>query len=133
MEQKITKEEAIATIKEWAEFLDVNTDTEDFTSALDVLVLPVMSDRLAFDADREVFTLKLASPIVMEKSTKEIVEIKELTLEEKRAIERFKDTEKISMVEAIYAKAAGLTIAEASRIKGRDFSVITAINQVFFS
>jgi len=133
MEQKITKEEAIATIKEWAEFLDVNTDTEDFTSALDVLVRPVMSDRLAFDADREVFTLKLASPIVMEKSTKEIVEIKELTLEEKRAIERFKDTEKISMVEAIYAKAAGLTIAEASRIKGRDFSVITAINQVFFS
>jgi endonuclease V-like protein UPF0215 family len=69
----------------------------------------------------------------MEKSTKEIVEIKELTLEEKRAIERFKDTEKISMVEAIYAKAAGLTIAEASRIKGRDFSVISAINQVFFS
>jgi hypothetical protein len=133
MEQKITKEEAIATIKEWAEFLDVNTDTEDFTSALDVLVRPVMSERLAFDADREVFTLKLASPIVMEKSTKEIVEIKELTLEEKRAIERFKDTEKISMVEAIYAKAAGLTIAEASRIKGRDFSVITAINQVFFS
>jgi len=133
METKITKEEAIATIKEWAEFLDVNTDTEDFTSALDVLVRPVMSERLAFDADREVFTLKLASPIVMEKSTKEIVEIKELTLEEKRAIERFKDTEKISMVEAIYAKAAGLTIAEASRIKGRDFSVITAINQVFFS
>jgi hypothetical protein len=40
-----------------------------------------MSERLAFDADREVFTLKLASPIVMEKSTKEIVEIKELTLE----------------------------------------------------
>lgn len=133
METKITKEEAIATIKEWAEFLDVNTDTEDFTSALDVLVRPVMSERLAFDADREVFTLKLASPIVMEKSTKELVEIKELTLEEKRAIERFKDTEKISMVEAIYAKAAGLTIAEASRIKGRDFSVISAINQVFFS
>ena len=133
METKITKEEAIATIKEWAEFLDVNTDTEDFTSALDVLVRPVMSERLAFDADREVFTLKLASPIVMEKSTKELVEIKELTLEEKRAIERFKDTEKISMVEAIFAKAAGLTIAEASRIKGRDFSVITAINQVFFS
>ncbi len=133
MEQKITKEEAIATIKEWAEFLDVNTDTEDFTAALDVLVRPVMSERLAFDADREVFTLKLASPIVMEKSTKELVEIKELTLEEKRAIERFKDTEKISMVEAIYAKAAGLSIAEASRIKGRDFSVITAINQVFFS
>jgi hypothetical protein len=37
------------------------------------------------------------------------------------------------MVTAIYAKSAGLSIAEASKIKGRDFSVITAINSVFFS
>jgi len=133
METKITKDEAIATLKEWADVLDVNTDTEDFTAALETLVRPVMSERLAFDADREVFTLKLAAPLVMDKSNRELVEIKELTLEEKRTIEKFKDTEKISMVEAIYAKAAGLSIAEASRIKGRDFSVISALNQVFFS
>ena len=133
MEQKITKDEAIATLKEWADILDVNTDTEDFTSALDVLVRPVMSERLAFDAENEVFSLKLVSPIVMKESSREMVEIKELTLDEKRRLEKFKDTEKISMVEAIYAKAAGLSIAEASQIKGRDFSVISAINQVFFS
>jgi len=133
METKITKDEAISTLKEWADVLDVNTDTEDFAAALEILVRPVMSERLAFDADRVVFTLKLKAPLVMDKSNREMVEIKELTLEEKRAIEKFKDTEKISMIEAIYAKAAGLSIAEASRIKGRDFSVISAINSVFFS
>jgi hypothetical protein len=133
MENKITKDDAIAQLKDWADFLDVNTETDDFTAALDVLVKPVMSERLTFDLDREVFILKLAAPLEMANSKKEMVEIKELTLDEKRGIERFKDSEKISMVEAIYAKAAGLSIAEASKIKGRDFSVVTAINQVFFS
>jgi len=133
MESKMTKDEAIAQLKDWADFLDVNTETKEFADAMEVLVRPVMSERLAFDIDREVFTLKLAAPLEMANSKKEIVEIKELALEEKRAIEKFKDTEKISMVEAIYAKSAGISIAEASKIKGRDFTVITAINQVFFS
>jgi hypothetical protein len=128
-----TKDEAIVKLKEWAEWLDVNTDTADFAEAVETLVKPVMSERLDFDADKEIFRLKLASPIVMEKGNRELLEIRELTLDDKRSVQRYKDNEKIDMVEAIYAKAAGISLAEASKLKGRDFSVITAINQVFFS
>jgi len=59
--------------------------------------------------------------------------IRELSINEKRCVERYKDSEKISMVEAIYAKSCDISLAEASRIKGRDFTVIATVNSVFFS
>jgi hypothetical protein len=132
-EKKLSTEDARAALALWADQLDINADTSDFSDACDVLIPAIRSERLAFDEEKEVFTLKLAAPIMLETKKTELVTIKELTLDEKRSIEKFKDSEKISMVEAIYAKAAGLTIAEASRIKGRDFSIISAICTVFFS
>ena len=132
-EKKLSVEDARAALALWADQLDINADTSDFSDACDVLIPAIRSERLAFDEEKEVFTLKLAAPLMLETKKTELVTIKELTLDEKRSIEKFKDSEKISMVEAIYAKAAGLTIAEASRIKGRDFSIISAICTVFFS
>ncbi len=131
--EKLNKDEAIALIKSWADMLDVNDETEDFTAAIETLLPAGRSQRLAYDDDKEVFTYILSAPLVLTNSKRESVEIREMTLDEKRAVEKFKDNEKISMVEAIYAKVAGLSIAEAGRIKGRDFSVISAINSVFFS
>ena len=133
MEKKLSTEDARALLTLWADRLDINAETSDFSAACDILIPAIRSERLAFDEESEVFTLKLAAPLVMETKKTELVTIKELTLDEKRSIEKFKDSEKISMVEAIYAKAAGLSIAEASRIKGRDFSIISAICTVFFS
>lgn len=131
--EKLNKDEAIALIKSWADMLDVNDETEDFTAAIETLLPSVRSQRLAFDDEKEVFTLVLSAPLVMTNSKRESIEIKELTLDEKSCVEKYPDKEKIGMVTAIYAKSAGLSIAEASKIKGRDFSVITAINSVFFS
>ena len=131
--EKLNKDEAIALMRSWADMLDVNDDTEDFTAAIETLLPAVRSQRLAFDEDREVFTLVLKAPLVLTNSKRESLEIKELTLDEKSCVEKYDDKEKIGMVTAIYAKSAGLSIAEASKIKGRDFSVITAINSVFFS
>ena len=132
-EEKLSKDEAIALMRSWADMLDVNDETEDFTAAIETLLPAVRSQRLAFDEDGETFTLVLKAPLVMANSKRESVQIKELDLSEKRVVEKYKDGEKISMIEAIYAKSAGLSLAEASKIKGRDFSVITAINSVFFS
>ena len=131
--EKLNKDEAIALMRSWADMLDVNDETEDFTAAIETLLPAVRSQRLAFDEDREVFTLVLKAPLVLTNSKRESLEIKELTLDEKSCVEKYDDKEKIGMVTAIYAKSAGLSIAEASKIKGRDFSVITAINSVFFS
>ena len=131
--EKLNKDEAIALMRSWADMLDVNDETDDFTAAIETLLPAVRSKRLAFDEDREVFTLVLSAPLVLTNSKRESLEIKELTLDEKSCVEKYDDKEKIGMVTAIYAKSAGLSIAEASKIKGRDFSVITAINSVFFS
>jgi len=131
--EKLSKDEAIALMRSWADMLDVNDETDDFTAAIETLLPAVRSQRLAFDEDREVFTLVLKAPLVLTNSKRESLEIKELTLDEKSCVEKYDDKEKIGMVTAIYAKSAGLSIAEASKIKGRDFSVITAINSVFFS
>jgi len=131
--EKLNKDEAIALMRSWADMLDVNDETDDFTAAIETLLPAVRSQRLAFDEDREVFTLVLKAPLVLTNSKRESLEIKELTLDEKSCVEKYDDKEKIGMVTAIYAKSSGLSIAEASKIKGRDFSVITAINSVFFS
>ena len=131
--EKLNKDEAIALMRSWADMLDVNDETDDFTAAIETLLPAVRSQRLAFDDDKEVFTLVLSAPLVLTNSKRESLEIKELTLDEKSCVEKYDDKEKIGMVTAIYAKSAGLSIAEASKIKGRDFSVITAINSVFFS
>jgi hypothetical protein len=133
VEKKMTNADAEALIRLWAERLDVNSDTEDFAGAVETLLPAVRSERLAFDEDAEVFKLKLLAPLVLEKTTKEMLEIKELTLEEKESVQKYKDNEGVYKIEAIYAKSAGLTLGEASKIKGRDFSVITALVTVFFS
>ena len=131
--EKLNKDEAIALMRSWADMLDVNDETEDFTAAIETLLPAVRSQRLAFDEDKDVFTYILSAPIMLTNSKRESLEIKELTLDEKSCVEKYDDKEKIGMVTAIYAKSAGLSIAEASKIKSRDFSVITAINSVFFS
>ena len=134
MEQvKIGKPEAVVKMKEWADYLEVASDGEDWESAIETLALPIINDRLDFNKEDETFTLVLKSPIEMASGNKEILTIRELSIDEKRCVERYKDSEKISMVEAIYAKSCGLSLAEASKIKGRDFTVIATINSVFFS
>jgi hypothetical protein len=134
MEQvKMGKPEAVAKMKEWADYLEVASDGEDWDNAVDVLTLPIINDRLDFNKEDETFTIVLKAPIEMASGKKEILTIRELAIDEKRCVERYKDSEKISMVEAIYAKSCGLTLAEASKIKGRDFTVIATINSVFFS
>jgi len=131
--EKLSKDEAIELIKSWADELQVNDDTDDFNEAVVALLPAVRNNRLKFDSDTETFSLVLSAPLVLSASKRESIEIRELTLDEKSCVEKYPEKEKVSMVTAIYAKSAGLSIAEASKIKGRDFTVITAINSVFFS
>lgn len=130
---KMTKAEAIAKMTEWADYLEVPTDGEDWDAAIEVLSLPIINGRLDFNKDDETFSLLLKAPIELQSENKELLTIRELSINEKRCVERYKDNEKISMVEAIYAKSCGISLAEASRIKGRDFTVIATVNSVFFS
>jgi hypothetical protein len=131
---KLTKAEAVAKMTEWANYLEVPTEGEDWDAAIETLAIPIMNGRLDFSEDDETFTLVLKAPIEFDGGgKKEMITIRETTMNDKRVAERYKENEKISQVEAIYAKSCDLKLGEASRLKGRDISVITAVNQVFFS
>lgn len=132
--EKITRQEAIEKIKDWALTLEAtDPEAEGFSDAIEPLILPVVNGRLDFDDESGEFKYKLLKPIVGEKETKELIGIHELTIEEKKVVERFKDSEKIGQSEALLAKAVGIPLGWASRIGSRDQTVISAALTVFFS
>ena len=132
--EKITRQEAIEKVKEWALYLEsTDPEAEGFAEAIEPLILPVVNGRLDFDLESGVFNLKLLKPIQGEKETKELVSIHELDISEKKVVERFKDSEKIGQSEALLAKAIGIPIGHASKIGSRDQTVISAVLTVFFS
>ena len=131
---KITREEAIEKIKGWSLMLEAtDPSASGFDDAIESLVLPVMNERLDFDSDKEVFTLLLKKPIENENSKREIIELHELTLAEQKVLQKYKDSEGVDRSEAFIAKAAGITLGEASKIGTRDLSVASSILTVFFS
>lgn len=131
---KITREEAIEKIKGWSLVLEATDPSADgFNDAIESLILPVMNERLDFDSDKEVFTLLLKKPIENENSKREIIELHELTLAEQKVLQKYKDSEGVDRSEAFIAKAAGITLGEASKIGTRDLSVASSILTVFFS
>ena len=131
---KITREEAIEKIKGWSLMLEATDPSADgFNDAIESLILPVMNERLDFDSDKEVFTLLLKKPIENENSKREVIELHELTLAEQKVLQKYKDSEGVDRSEAFIAKAAGITLGEASKIGTRDLSVASSILTVFFS
>ena len=132
--EKITRQEAIEKVKEWALYLEsTDPEAEGFAEAIEPLILPVVNGRLDFDLESGVFNLKLLKPIQGEKETKELLTIHELTMEEMKVVQRFKDAEKIDQSEALMAKVIGIPLGHASKIGSRDRSVISAVTTVFFS
>ena len=132
--EKITRQEAIEKIKGWALYLEsTDPEAEGFTDAIEPLILPIVNGRLDFDEEAGTFNLKLKTPIQGEKETKELVTIHELTIAEKKVVQRFKDAEKIDQSEALLAKAIDIPLGHASKIGSRDQTVISAVLTVFFS
>jgi hypothetical protein len=132
--EKLTRQEAIEKTNEWALYLE-STDPQapGYAEAIEPLILPIMNGRLDFDMEKETFIYKLKKPIAGEKSSIEVVEIHELSLEEKKVVQKYKDAETVDQSEALLAKGCGIALGMASKIGSRDQSVISAVLTVFFS
>ena len=131
---KVTRTEAIEKIKEWAELLEsTDSGAEGFDGAIEPLILPVMNGRLDFNIESTTFTLKLIKPIKGEKTDTEVLEIHELSLAEKKVVQKYKSAETIDQSEALLAKGCDLPLGDASKIGSRDQGVIGAVLTVFFS
>lgn len=132
--QIFTREEAQNKIKEWAERLEVDTGLESFKDVVDELTMPVMNGRLDFNPETERFTYMLLKPIEKKDGSGSIetVEIRETTMEDNKAIQRYGEKERVDQAQALVAKACGLIDGFASRLGQRDISKINAVVIGFF-
>ena len=61
--EKLTREEAESSLKEWADYLELDTDRQLYTDIVDELKMTVRNNRLTFDIENEVFKYQLIKPV----------------------------------------------------------------------
>ena len=90
--KKLSSEQAEALLLEWAEYLELDTDRDLYADLVDELRMAVRLERLTFEVESETFRYQLIKPV----NEKGIVEIKECDFNDKKVIQRFKDSESIA-------------------------------------
>lgn len=132
--EKMNRQDAEDKIREWADWLEVDTELEHFQDVIDEILLAVKKERLTFDKDEDIFKYKLIKPILKQDDSGsiEIVDIHETSFNDNRVIQRFKKSESIDQATALLAKAIGIEPGFVSRLKQRDISTINAVILGFF-
>ena len=135
---KISESKATDLLKEWAEELEVNSDSDDFSGPKGViatLLISVRKENLTFDSVSREFTYVLFYPIEKKdgSDSETIIKISSTTMERKRVIQEIKDSKKIDQSIALVAESTGLSVPMAGRLKDKDISRISAIASVFLA
>lgn len=133
MSEEMSRDEAAEQLKQWARTLEIDTENQRFTDVIDELVLPVMHERLAFNPDDESFTYKLVRPIENQNSTQEMITIREMTYQQSKKLDKFKDNENVAQATTLIAASCGLALGEAERLGNRDIRKINAVILGFFA
>ena len=123
MEGMKTREEAEGLLKEWADFLELDTDRKLFDDLVEELRGPVRKNRLNFNQDTEEFSYQLIKPV----SGHEIVTIKECDFNSKKALQKYKDNEGIDQSIKTISTYTDLSIEEVMQLKDRDINRINAV------
>ena len=121
--EKLTREEAESLLKEWADYLELDTDRQLYTDIVDELKMSVRNNRLTFDVENEVFKYQLIKPV----GDVQIVEIKECNFKAKKVIQRYKDNESIDSAGAMLSKYTNLSIEQVDKLADRDVNKINAV------
>ena len=121
--EKLTREEAESLLKEWADYLELDTDRQLYTDIVDELKMAVRNNRLTFDIEDEVFKYVLLKQI----DDVQIIEIKECNFKQKKVIQRYKDNESIDSAGAMLSKYTNLSIEQVDKLKDRDVNKINAV------
>ena len=122
-EGKLSREVAEELLKEWAEFLELDTDREMYDDLIEELRMPVRNQRLTFEKETETFKYQLINPV----DSKGIVEIKDCDFNDKKIIQKYKDTETVESSVALLSKYTNFTAAEVGKLKTRDSTKMTAV------
>ena len=121
--EKLTREEAESLLKEWADYLELDTDRQLYTEIVDELKMSVRLNRLTFDIEAETFKYNLINPV----DDVHIVEIKECDFKAKKVIQRYKDNESIDSAGAMLSKYTNLSIEQVDKLADRDVNKINAV------
>ena len=127
--EKKTREEAEGLLKEWADFLELDTDRELFEDLVEELRGPVRQNRLTFDIETEVFRYQLIKPV----DAIEIVEIKETDFNDKKILQKYKETENMDASAMMMSKHTNLSSEQVMKLKTRDQTRINAVVIGFLS
>jgi hypothetical protein len=130
----ITRKDAETLLLQWGESLEVDVESDGFQKVIKQLAMAVMKERLSFDEMKRVFTYQLISPIEKKDGSGsiEILTIKELSMQETKVVQRFKESESIQQSEALIAESCGLELGFAGRLLQRDVGNINGVIVGFF-
>lgn len=132
-EKAMSHSEAVEIIKQWAEDLEVDTETDEFKDVIKVLKIPVSKRNLDYDAETRTFKYVLFYPIEKKDGERiQLVTIESTSMEKKRVVQSYKDSQKIDQAIAMIAESCDLEIGFASRIKDKDITRINAVIMGFF-
>ena len=121
--EKLSREEAEGLLKDWADYLELDTDRQLYTEIVDELKMSVRLNRLTFDIETETFKYNLIKPV----DDVHIVEIKECDFKAKKVIQRYKDNESIDSAGAMLSKYTNLSIEQVDKLADRDVNKINAV------
>jgi hypothetical protein len=127
--EKKTREEAEKLLKEWADFLELDTSRSLYDDLVEDLRMPVMNNRLTFDMDTELFSYHMIKPI----DGKEIVHIEECDYNAKKVLQSYKDKEGVLMAMKTISIYTNLSVGEVEKLKDRDRNHITAVLMGFLA
>ena len=125
----LSRERAEEMLCEWAEFLELDPDSELYDDLIKELRMPVRTQRLDFDVETQTFKYQLFSPI----DGKGIVILKDCDFEAKEVIENYKEKETVKSSRALLSQYTDLTIEQAAKIKTRDGNTMTAVTLGFLA
>ena len=125
----ISRERAEEMLCEWAEFLELDPDSELYDDLIKELRMPVRTQRLDFDVETQTFKYQLFSPI----DGKGIVILKDCDFEAKEVIENYKEKETVKSSRALLSQYTDLSVEQAGKIKTRDSNIMTAVTLGFLA
>lgn len=131
---KMSEAESVQLLREWGEELEVDVDSKEFEDVVQALKIPVRKENLGFDAEKRQFGYVLFYPIEKKDGSQPITKltIQSTTMEEKRGIQNYKESQKIDQALAMIAESTGLDIGFAGRLKDKDITRINAVVMGFF-
>ncbi len=130
----VSREEAVETLRDWADFMECDYELPFFKDIEDQLTRSVRTESISFDEESENFNYKLIVPIDGDEETaeKKLIKIFETDFNAKKAMQKFSESESIDSAQVMLSKYTDLDKYQVSCLKDRDIQNINAVILGFF-